>query len=716
MIPLAGNNGDRNPGNGGKPLPESGEGGPGGQPDPPKRPLLSEERLLQEGAWLLQRAGIAVFFLASLFGLLFLLAANIFDLNIDDWVRLRSLELFAMVAAVGIVVAIISRSDNAFVSVLGFLLIGALIVPTKDMVSLALLASGQDAPEDENDRRFEDGSEFKGRDAALANQVIAALQNTRREHADGSDQARLASAENTSSDNTSSDTTVLSPMSPNERKRAERAVARAVAEHRRVGHLDRARLNGQIDLLLSFRPRGVNADDYVRECNLLGGQFDPEASTKEKPADATIELIRNALKGRGFGVVADEDNTESNEMRRFANISEGFQEYYFRHGREENFLPDLVSLRRQELIQFTYEDFSEAELTRLGKEVVCDYFEKVEGNLWYCPHDCVVAERLLTELELDADAGGIPTLPNLEEIEERAIDICEGEVADQVSWEDVFKTSNGDSTLTQTVPFILQLPLDNLPDELEDGFFVGLSSTDAQDGGRFFDGGDPTLVMLGRTSGDTTECDVVAVNDDYRFSDLDSRIYPLEFHSSSDAVDEFVIVGQDRSNDSGIAMQISIEAGESRSNRSSLGALPPNGSVFTMSDFLDDDTGCPTDRAPLDLLESEPVETPVTFDTAGAGAGAGIAFEFEAPSIEPESAVYHITVAGNDGRNVDPIVYLYRVSTDEQCFEVDSDDDSLGNFGSLLHVEDPGLYYLLVGNLRGSDGATEMKIERVQLQ
>jgi hypothetical protein len=325
----------------------------------------------------------------------------------------------------------------------------------------------------------------------------------------------------------------------------------------------------------------------------------------------------------------------------------------------------------------------------------------------------------LTELELDADAPDIPVFAT---VEERAVAICEGEVADQVSWQDVFKTSNGDSTLTHTVPFILQLPTNNIPDELEEGFFVGLSSTDAQDGGRF-DGGDPTLVMLRRTSGDTTECDVVAVNDDYRFPDLDSRIYPrefdsfsdaLEFDSFSDAADDFVIVGQDLSYDSGIAMQIRIEAGESRSDRSSLGALPRNGSVFTMSDFLDDDTGCPTDRAPLDLLESEPVETPVTFDTAGAGAG--VAFEFEVPSIEPESAFYHITVAGNDGRNVDPIVYLYRVSTDEQCFEADSDDDGLPNLGSSLKVEESGLYYLLVGNLRGSDGATEMKIERVQLQ
>jgi hypothetical protein len=93
-----------------------------------------------------------------------------------SWHNLRALELYLMTASLGIIVAIMTSSRNVFVVSTGLLLIGALIVPSRDMVRFALLFT-------ESAQKIEDlfperdvGTQLLGRDTDLANNIISALQ------------------------------------------------------------------------------------------------------------------------------------------------------------------------------------------------------------------------------------------------------------------------------------------------------------------------------------------------------------------------------------------------------------------------------------------------------------------------------------------------------------------------------------------------------------
>ncbi len=286
---------DANSGGGGAPEPEL-EPQPAAQKEEP-RPKLTDQvkrKLFNDDDNILHIAGALVFVSAALIGLLFFFVTGFVENSAADWMRLRSMEVFALIAAVGIVVAIIAKTDNAFVIIFGILLIGALIVPTKDMVSLALLASGQDATYEDGEREYSDGAEFKGRITDLSNKIISRLQEASRE------------PNNTSAER------VLDELTPSERGQAVLAVERAISDERKLSHLERARLGGYLPLLLSFE---------------------------------------------------EED---------------GFQEYYFRHSRENDFVEDLVNLRRQELVSFSYSDFAGAQVTYLGKEIICNYRTSIE--------------------------------------------------------------------------------------------------------------------------------------------------------------------------------------------------------------------------------------------------------------------------------------------------------------------------------------------------
>lgn len=292
-------------------------------------------RLLERGAGLLQLGGVLVFVVAAICALLFLLFSSVYVAEIEAWVRLRTMELFAMVAAVGIVVAVIARTDNAFVSIFGILLIGALIVPTKDMVSLALFASGREVDTFRDSDAVDAGSEFQSRAIDLGTKIIFGLQLKSKElQREGHSSEALYAAQSPTPQESSLPNQSFEILNSD---LIRNAIVDAIWEEQLQVQLDRVKLGGYLPALLSF----------------------------------------------GEGLVTDNENDPEYKDKM---TNSGFQQYYFRHGREENFLRDLYSLRRQDLISFSYADFSEAEITAMGKSVVCKYYESIPGFREDCPY------------------------------------------------------------------------------------------------------------------------------------------------------------------------------------------------------------------------------------------------------------------------------------------------------------------------------------------
>ncbi len=259
-----------------------------------KSPVILDGRLVE-------RAGLIVFVLSGAVGVLFLFFSIIFADNVEPWIRFRSVELFAMLAAIGIIVSLISRTRDKFISALGVLIIGALIIPTKDMVYFTLLITGRSLSEEVGGAALKDGSEFKGRDSDLANKIITNLQETSRQEGE-----RV----------TSPSTAIIGDLDNKARTQAVLSISRTVANDRITTHLERLRYSGALGLLLSFRPS-------------RNSEIDGEGGS--------------------------------------------FREFYYRYGEEEEFLEDLRTLRAQELVNYSYTDVAEAEVTFLGKQVICEY-------------------------------------------------------------------------------------------------------------------------------------------------------------------------------------------------------------------------------------------------------------------------------------------------------------------------------------------------------
>jgi len=186
--------------------------------------------------WIMQFAGVLVFVSASLCALIFLLISTAAFGQIDEWVKMRSVELFAMIAAIGIIVAIITKNTNPFVLTFGILLIGALIVPTKDMVSLALMASGTTPAEQAKSNDLSDGSEYRARTSDLASKIVSKLLVT--PSYEGANVEDSPLIENT--------------FSSKQRALAIFAVEQTLFRDRVATHLERSRFDGTLELLLSF--------------------------------------------------------------------------------------------------------------------------------------------------------------------------------------------------------------------------------------------------------------------------------------------------------------------------------------------------------------------------------------------------------------------------------------------------------------------------------
>lgn len=127
----------------------------------------------------LECVGLLVFAVTAIGTILFIAGFNFFagDPDISFYRHLRSVELMLTLAATGLVVAIIGRVEkpNPFVLTFGILLIGALIVPSNDIVRFALIATGSDKSYASFFQSGRSGSDLAGRSTDVANKILTEL-------------------------------------------------------------------------------------------------------------------------------------------------------------------------------------------------------------------------------------------------------------------------------------------------------------------------------------------------------------------------------------------------------------------------------------------------------------------------------------------------------------------------------------------------------------
>jgi hypothetical protein len=135
------------------------------------------EQLKEAFAKDLEYVGLFVFAVTAVAMILFVIAFNFIPPSESkvSYRHLRSAELLLTLAATGLVVAIVGRATNAFVLAFGIFLIGALIVPSKDIVRFALIASGSDRDYGSLFQSARSGTDLAGRSTDVANKIITEL-------------------------------------------------------------------------------------------------------------------------------------------------------------------------------------------------------------------------------------------------------------------------------------------------------------------------------------------------------------------------------------------------------------------------------------------------------------------------------------------------------------------------------------------------------------
>lgn len=91
-------------------------------------------------------AGLLIFKLACISILVLILIVNFpfFGPAFDDYKVLRSFELLLSVAGLGLIVSFLAGTHNIAGLIFGFLVVAALIVPTRDLIRFALIATGSE--------------------------------------------------------------------------------------------------------------------------------------------------------------------------------------------------------------------------------------------------------------------------------------------------------------------------------------------------------------------------------------------------------------------------------------------------------------------------------------------------------------------------------------------------------------------------------------------
>ncbi len=160
---------------------EQGDGVADAEPKPevdstPERERWWLRQLLSEG---LEQMGMGVFAVTAVGTLIFVFWFNLSS-EFQPLVTLRqirSTELMLTLVATSLVIAIIGRAQSPFVLAFGIFLIGALIVPSSDIVRFALVASGSG-----RDLSFLEevssgsGADLSGRSTDVASKIITELE------------------------------------------------------------------------------------------------------------------------------------------------------------------------------------------------------------------------------------------------------------------------------------------------------------------------------------------------------------------------------------------------------------------------------------------------------------------------------------------------------------------------------------------------------------
>lgn len=100
--------------------------------------------------WRRQPVGLLVFLFASLVVLFVLFLVNLPSLwvyeNLDkyDYKIFRSMEVILSVAGLGLMASFLSGTTNVVALIFGFFVVAALIIPSKDIIRFALIATGSD--------------------------------------------------------------------------------------------------------------------------------------------------------------------------------------------------------------------------------------------------------------------------------------------------------------------------------------------------------------------------------------------------------------------------------------------------------------------------------------------------------------------------------------------------------------------------------------------
>ncbi len=130
---------------------------------------------------ILEKIGGVVFVITACSTVLFIFLFNTRGAvsDIEDLKHLRSVELLMTLAATSLVIAIIGRSQNPAVLAFGIFLIGALIVPSGDIVRFALLATGSVKEYESFFYQSSSSTDLSGRSTDVANKIITELAQER---------------------------------------------------------------------------------------------------------------------------------------------------------------------------------------------------------------------------------------------------------------------------------------------------------------------------------------------------------------------------------------------------------------------------------------------------------------------------------------------------------------------------------------------------------
>jgi hypothetical protein len=131
----------------------------------PQGPVYS---VLGDGA----RVGIGVFALASVSGLVMILIWTLGLSGSTDYFFFRSVEIIISIGALGLIVSFLGSASNAIAVFFAFLVITALILPTRDIVRLALVATGSDRNLEDYYGSSSTGTNLSGRVPDMAGNVV----------------------------------------------------------------------------------------------------------------------------------------------------------------------------------------------------------------------------------------------------------------------------------------------------------------------------------------------------------------------------------------------------------------------------------------------------------------------------------------------------------------------------------------------------------------